>query len=172
MPAATLTLNDGARLHVRALEPGDSTLIEEAVEHLSPRSRYRRFLAPIDHLSARQLTYLTTVDHDHHEALVAIDPATGDAVAVARYVATDGDPSTAEIAVTVDDRWQGRGLGTALLRRLAQRAGEHGIRRFTGLILSENTPMLKLMAALGPVISRTDRRGTVELVVGLREDLE
>ena len=78
---------------------------------MSPDSRYRRFLTLMERLDARQLRYLTTLDHDRQEALVAIDAATGEAVAVARYAAIADDDQTAEIAVAVSDPWQRRGLG-------------------------------------------------------------
>ena len=162
-----MTLADGARIGVRPVEPGDRRRLEEGLERLSPRSRYQRFFVPTDQLSDRDWTYLTTIDHRRHEALLGIDAATGEGVGVARYVVIDADPVTADIAVTVADAWQGRGVGRALLRRLAERARENGIERFSGLILAENTPMLRLMAGLGPVVSRTPHGGTVELVVDL-----
>lgn len=165
----SLELPDGTHLDVRALEPADRAQLAKGIEHLSPRSRYRRFFVGGDHLSSRNLTYLTALDHERHEALVAIDRHTHDGVAVARYVRTGDTPPTAEIAVTVNDVWQGRGVGTALLRELAVRARAYGIVRFSGLILVENTPMLKLMLSLGEVISRTVDADTVELVVQIDE---
>ena len=167
-PTDHVTLADGARIEVRPIEPADRHLLQAGLEQLSPRSRYQRFLAPTDRLTDEQLTYLTTLDHRRHDALIAIDPATRDGVGVARYVVVAEEPPTAEIAVTVADPWQGRGVGTALLRRLAARARANGIVRFTGLILAENAPMLRLLAGLGPVVSRASARGTVELVVDLQ----
>jgi GNAT superfamily N-acetyltransferase len=160
-----LDLPDGKHFDVRVLERSDMAGLEQGVEHLSPRSRYRRFFTGIEQLSPRDLTYLTTLDHDRHEALVAIDPQTGHGVAVARYFVTGDTPPTAEIAVTVNDVWQSRGVGTALLRQLAVCAREHGIVRFSGLVLSENTPMLKLLCSMGPLVSRTVESGIVELLV-------
>jgi GNAT superfamily N-acetyltransferase len=171
VPAATyVTLADGARVEVRAVEPTDTSLLEEVLEHLSPGSRYRRFLTHMERLSPRQLRELTTLDHDRQEALVAIDAATGEAVAVARYAALAGDARTAEIAVAASDPWQRRGLGTVLLNRLSGRARDHGITRFSGLMLTDNTAMQKLMTSIGPVISRTEHGGTVELVVGAGQE--
>jgi GNAT superfamily N-acetyltransferase len=164
-----LDLPDGTHLDVRPLEPSDMARLEQGLEHLSPRSRYRRFFTWVEQLSPRELTYLTTLDHDRHEALVAIDPHTHHGVAIARYVVTGAAPPTAEIAVTVNDAWQGIGVGTALLRELAVHARAHGIVRFSGLILGENTPMLKLLSSLGNVLSRTVENGTVELLVEIDE---
>jgi GNAT superfamily N-acetyltransferase len=69
------------------------------------------------------------VDHHDHEAIIALDPLTGEGVGVARYVRAGADPEVAEVAVTVVDDWQGRGLGRALLERLAARARREGVRR-------------------------------------------
>jgi protein lysine acetyltransferase len=66
------------------------------------------------------LAYLTEVDHQDHEALIAFDSRSGDAVAMARSARTEG--TSAEAAVTVGDGWQGRGLGTGLTSLLAGRA--------------------------------------------------
>ena len=85
---------------------------------------------------------VTDVDHRDHEALVALAPGSGQLVGVARFIRNPREPDQAEVAVTVIDSWQRRGLGAALLRELAQRAAEEGIRHFTAEILAENRPML------------------------------
>jgi GNAT superfamily N-acetyltransferase len=68
---------------------------------------------------------------------------------VARFIRNPREPDEAEVAVTVVDSWQRRGLGTALLREMVQRAAEEGIRHFTAEILAENRPMLTLAHRLG-----------------------
>ena len=75
-----MTLADGARLRVRPIVPADREPLADAFDRLSDRSRHQRFLAPKPRLSARELDYLTDVDHVTHEALVAIDETTGDIV--------------------------------------------------------------------------------------------
>ena len=133
---------------VRALRPDDAPGLAEAFEQLSETSRYRRFFTAKPHLSEQTLAFLTDVDHHDHEALVAVAPDSGQLVGVARFIRIPGEPDLAEVAVTVIDSWQRRGLGTALLRELAQRAAEEGIRHFTAEMLAENKPMLTL-ARLG-----------------------
>ena len=105
------------------------------------------------------------MDHRDHEAIVAVDPAAGGVVGVARYVRDRERPGSAEIAVIVTDAWQGHGVSSALLWRLADRALAEGVTRFTGLMLTGNRPMARLFAALGEprVVSRDG--GTVELAV-------
>ncbi len=134
---------------VRALRPEDAPGLAEAFEQLSETSRYRRFFTAKLRLSEQCLAFLTAVDHHDHEALVAVAPCSGQLAGVARFIRSPRAPDFAELAVTVTDSWQRRGLGTALLRELAQRAAEEGIRCFVAEILAENRPMLTLARRLG-----------------------
>jgi GNAT superfamily N-acetyltransferase len=128
-----------------------------------------RFLTAVDELGVAELRYLTEIDHHDHEALVAIEPRSGDAVGVGRFVRSERDPVVAEAAITVIDDWQGRGLGTALCNLIAERARGEGVRRFTALLLAENQQMLDVLASLGPaeVVSRD--AGTIEIAVDIPE---
>jgi RimJ/RimL family protein N-acetyltransferase len=153
-------LSDESWVSIRPIRPDDADALARGFERLSPESRYRRFLTPMERLTKSQLEYLTDVDHHNHEALIALDLATpGEVVGVGRYV-RDGDSDRAEAAVTVVDDWQGRGLGTALTRILAGRAAEVGINTFTAVLLAANTEMTALLADLGPV-RVTGREGDV-----------
>ena len=125
---------------VRAICPDDAPGLAEAYEQLSETSRYRRFFAAKPHLSEQSLAYFTNVDHHDHEALIAVAPGSGQLVGVTRFIRDPRQPDQAEVAVTVIDSWQRRGLGTVLLRELAQRAAEEGIRHFTAEILADNRP--------------------------------
>ena len=151
---------------VRAVRPEDAPGFAEAFEQLSETSRYRRFFTVKPRLSEQSLAFFTDVDHHDHEALVAVAPGSGQLVGVARFIRNPEEPDQAEVAVTVIDAWQQRGVGTVLLRELAQRAAEEGIRHFTAEILAENRPMLNLARRLGP--AETASRGTM---VSARIDL-
>ena len=153
-----ITLRSGQRALVRALRPDDGPGLAEAFEQLSETSRYQRFFAVKPHLSEQSLAYFTDVDHHNHEALVAVAPDSGQLVGVARFIRDPREPDQAEVAVTVIDSWQRRGLGTVLLRELAQRAAEEGLRHFTAEILAGNRPMLTLAHRLGH--AETTRDGT------------
>lgn len=154
-------------LQIRPLHHGDRERLREAFEHLSAESRYRRFLGPVRHLSKRELDFLVDVDHHRHEALVAVDRATGRGVGIARYVRLDSEPEVAEIAVTVADAWQGRGVGTQLVAELARRARAEGIARFRALVLADNRRMLDLLAELGPLDYGPVSGGTAEVEVAV-----
>jgi nucleotide-binding universal stress UspA family protein/GNAT superfamily N-acetyltransferase len=145
----TITLRDGAALTVRRLEPGDKELLAAGFERLSEHSRYRRFMSPMPRMSPALLSALTEIDHCDHEALVAIDRASGQLSGVARYIRSTDDREAAEVAVTVADDWQRRGVGRALLELLTDRARHEGIRRFTALVLAENRSAMGLLSTLG-----------------------
>src|SRR6476646_8790237 len=138
-------LRDGSAVLIRPVRPEDAGLLENGFAGLSDRSRRMRFLGPKAGLSAAELRYLTDVDHRDHEALGALDHARGGGVGIARYLRDRDDPRTAEIAVTVIDDWQGRGLGTELLARLAERARREGIDRFTAAVSADNAAMAGLL---------------------------
>jgi hypothetical protein len=82
----TRTLRDGARVTLRPIAPEDKPLIAATFERLSEASRYRRFFTTKHELSAAELAYLVDVDHTDHEAIIAIDPSSGEALGVARYI--------------------------------------------------------------------------------------
>ena len=162
--AERIDLRDGSRVLIRPLTPEDRDLLRAGFERLSERSRYRRFQSPIASLSDRQLSYLTAIDHHDHEALLAVDPDTGDGVGVARFIRVS--EGIAECAIVVADDWQGRGVATALLDRLVNRAREEGIEGFTALVLAENAEALRLLERLGETEER--RVGSqVELEIAL-----
>ena len=160
-------LRDGRVVLVAPLYPDDRLRYLQGFERVSAESLYMRFMTPIERLSESQLTYLLAVDHRDHEALLAVDEDTGDAVGVGRFVRLPGDPGTAEAAVIVVDDWQGYGLGKALSRLLAERARELGVTRFEAMLLVENEPMLALLESLGPVETLAREGATIAVQVEL-----
>ena len=124
-------------------------------------------MAPATRLTESQLRYLLAVDHREHEALLAVDEDSGEAVGVARFVRSPEAPQVAEAAIIVVDDWQGIGLGTALLRSLAERARELGIERFEATVLRENRPMLALLDSLGTAKTTGTEGPALELEVDL-----
>jgi GNAT superfamily N-acetyltransferase len=164
---ASIALHNGSRVRIRRLRDSDSELLLRGFRRLSPESRYRRFLTPTPELSERTLRYLVEIDHRNHEALIAVDEDVGEGVGVARYVRNQARPSAAEVAVTVVDDWQGRGLGTLLLEAITMRAREEGVDTFTALMLVDNSQMMDLLQRLGAVRVVDRAAGTVEVEVHL-----
>ncbi len=157
---------------MRPIEPGDREALIAGFERLSDESRYRRFFNPQTRLSETDLRYLTEVDHGDHEAIIGFG-ADGEAIGVARYVRTE-DPAVAEVAVTVVDDWQQRGVATELLEELTRRARANGIDRFVALILSDNEAAVELFRNVS-IDDRPPRRsasGNLELMIELPEEGE
>jgi GNAT superfamily N-acetyltransferase len=161
-----MTLADGARLRVRPIVPADREPLADAFDRLSDRSRRQRFLAPKPRLSARELDYLTDVDHVTHEALVVIDETTGDIVGVGRYATGGAGGAAADMALAVVDAWQRRGIGHALAVRLVERARANGITRLTGTALADNLLVRALLDRLGFRV-RSVSAGVVEVELDL-----
>ena len=162
MPLAPIhaSLKDGTPVLIRPIEPADAGLLKLGFSHLSDEARQFRFLRAVPQLSEEDLWFLTHPDHDGHEALGAADLSTEppEPVGVARHVRLPDDPATAEVAVTVVDDHQGRGLGTLLFGLLARVASSKGIDGFVALIHAENSGMRTLLADLGAI--RTATHGT------------
>lgn len=203
---ATVTLEDGGRVHVRPIRPEDKQALLEGFRNLSRDSVYKRFFGPKKTLTDKELVYLTELDFHSHVALVAIVPddpvadqatetrkaakataATGAShtglpegvdhpdevgtpVGVGRYVLLDQEgPPTAELAITVTDAHQHRGIGGVLFDRLCAMAREQGIEAFVGTMLPENTAMRRLLEEHGDIVEETWARDGVRMTVRLED---
>lgn len=161
-------LGDGTRALIRPIGPADREVLNEGFESASQHSIFMRFLSPVNQLSSSQLDYLTEVDHDHHEAFIAVDPESGASFGTARYFRSRDAPDEAEFAIGLGDRWMRIGLGSALLGALVERGREAGIIRFTGLILASNSSIKGLVAkVVGPYELRSVGDGALEIVFDL-----
>jgi RimJ/RimL family protein N-acetyltransferase len=163
-------LSDGGEIVIRPVEPGDRHEIELGFEHLSAMSRMRRFRHRVEHLTARQLTELTEVDHETQEGMVALEATSGECVGAARFVRAADDPAQAEFTCTVADRWQARGVGTALVERLAARARSVGVERFTAVILVGNEPARRLVRRVAREVTEHREAGTIEVTGQPRDE--
>ncbi len=165
-------LDDGTPLVMRPLHPGDVLRLRRGFEQLSERSRQRRFLTAKPTLSPAELAYLTAGDGEHRRTLgVAVADRRGRArtpIAVARCERETSDPTIGEVAVTVIDSWQGRGIGRLVLRALAGISWNAGIRRWRALIAGENAGAFRVLASVAEEESRQHAgAGTVEVIYRL-----
>jgi RimJ/RimL family protein N-acetyltransferase len=162
-----LVLRDGGRLRVRPIRADDAGRLIALYDRLSRHTAYQRFFSIMRRLPPDWAHLLANVDYIRRLALVATADQSPDAdiLAVARYEPTN-DPATAEVALVVQDGWQGRGLGTTLLRLLLDAARARGIARFRAYVLANNTRMLDLFARFTDVQERRFEEGVVELVFG------
>jgi GNAT superfamily N-acetyltransferase len=132
-------LADDTPIVIRPIRADDKALLTAGLEQLSETSRYMRFLGPKPYFTDAELRYLTEVDGIDHVAYLALrGDAPKELMAVARLVRDADDPRRAEIAVTVGDRWQRRGLGTLLGDHLAMAARDRGIRWLTATMAADN----------------------------------
>jgi RimJ/RimL family protein N-acetyltransferase len=164
--AGQVVLRDGSAVLIRPVRGTDAPLLAEGFARLSERSRRLRFLGRKNTLTEADLRYFTDVDHHDHEALGAVDHVRGGGVGIARYVRDREDPGAAEIAVTIVDDWQGRGLGAELLARLSDRACQEGIVRFTALVAADNAAVAGLLRSSGAGLVRRGS-GTAEYQIDL-----
>lgn len=169
---APVQLRDGTPVIIRPLAADDRALVSQVFDGLGERSRVQRFLRPVASLSDEDLAYLTDdVDHRRHEALVAVDAATGDALGIARFFRQPGVRDTAEVAVAVVDHRQGLGLGTAMLTQLTERARSEGIRRYTAVVTPENRRIADRLEQAGASRDPESREeGAQKYVVDLPPD--
>jgi RimJ/RimL family protein N-acetyltransferase len=133
---------------VREVRAEDAAALRRLVSRSSERSIELRFFGPVKELSEERARRFAEVDGKDRFALVALDPEDeGEIVAVVRYE-REGDTNGAEYAALVEDRFQGRGLGIGLTRRLIDAARERGVARLHALVLRENRRMLRLLRSL------------------------
>jgi RimJ/RimL family protein N-acetyltransferase len=174
-PTETLstTLRDGSPVLIRPVTPDDKPILREAFTRLSERTRYRRFMRLVKELTEADLDYLTRIDYTTHMAWVAVDPTSTDhpGLGVARYIQLPHDPSIAEVAITVVDSHQGKGLGTILLSVIARSAIQRGIEAFVAHVLVDNAPMLNLFGDLGGTV-KLDDAGVVAVRMPLPRRVE
>jgi RimJ/RimL family protein N-acetyltransferase len=151
-----VTLSDNGVVDVRPLERRDREGLADAISRLSPESRYLRFANAKPHMSSRELDFLVDVGRREHRALLAVDPATGRGVAVVRYVQLQAEQSVAEVAATVSDDWQGRGLGSAMVAQLIEQARDDGFSALRASVLAANkrSVAMLLRAGFSPLPSR------------------
>ena len=163
--SAVELLADGRRIEIRALKPTDQADLLAAVDHTSDQSLYRRFFGAKRDFSEKEISFFLNVDFTEHVALVAVMEEGGRPVIVGggRYVLVR--PKTAELAFTVVDEYQGRGIGVLLMRHLITLAREAGLEELIAEVLPNNTAMLKVLARSGLDITTKRESGIVHVAL-------
>jgi len=147
--AAETVVLPSASIVIRPLRISDEKPLQDLLYGLSDDSTYQRFLCHRRQHGRQDIAALSHYREEAGLALVAAESkADGEIIAMARY---DLEPATgyAEVALVVRDEWQGRGVGTALFRRLAQVASSRGVLGFTAEVLVSNGRMLSLFNKSG-----------------------
>ena len=152
-------MRGGGEYTVRPIHPDDAQMLQQLMGHLSPASRYFRFISSMVELPPSMLARFTLIDYDREMALVAVarerrastsgeTVETERIVGVSRYV-TNPDQSSCEFALVVADDFSGKGLGSRLMLSIMDVARDKGLSEIEGLVLTKNPGMLKLMKSLG-----------------------
>jgi ribosomal protein S18 acetylase RimI-like enzyme len=165
--AARELLRDGSQIEIRALRREDEAEMLAAVGKTSAQSLQRRFFAMKRHFSDKERTFFMDIDFKNHVALVALAAEASRKIIVGggRYIVFE--PGRAEMAFVVVDAWQGRGIGSILMRHLIKIANDARLQELTAEVLPENAAMLKVFGKFG--FRPTSRRDpqTVHLVLKL-----
>ena len=138
---------DGRIIHVRQVSEGDKEALRALYGRASPQTRYLRFFSAAVSIDREVRRLMAGGDHvallAEHDGLV---------VGVASYEVLSGD--RAELAILVDDAWQGDGIGSLLIEHLTAVARRDGIQELVGDVLATNVTMLRTSASLAPGIAR------------------
>lgn len=164
-----LPLHDGSVIHVRAIRPDDDERLRAFHRHLSPDAIMFRFFHLLPELPAEDAEHFTHVDYVNRMALLATtSTSTGtdtgmaeEILGVVRYERLED--TTAEVAFVVADAWQGHGIATALLHRLAAYARAKGITTFIAITMGSNARMIEVLRNSGFPLTTQYSEGTLEV---------
>ena len=162
-------LKDGSQIEIRGLRRTDESDMLAAIENTSAQSLQRRFFVMKRHFSDKERAFFMDVDFKNHVAIVAVAAGENGRQIIAgggRYIVFEA--GRAEMAFVVIDAWQGRGIGSLLLRHLVKIASAAGLNELTAEVLPENTAMKKVFEKFGfrPAPRRDPQ--TLHLVLKLR----
>lgn len=164
-------LPDGEPFVIRAIAPEDKGGLVDMFQRLSPETVYHRFLSAKKRLTEEELVYLTELDFRRRAALVAVLVREGAEriVGVGRYASDSrSPPGRAEVAITVEDAQQRRGIGRLLLQHLRSVATAAGIDQFEVYLVSDNVAPIAMFEGSGHVIHRSAGAGICHLVISTR----
>lgn len=162
-------MRDGTPVEVRALRPTDEGDMLAALEQTSMQSLQRRFFTPKRHFSDKERAFFMEIDFKKHVALVVLTGEAGQQAIVGggRYVVTQ--PGQAELAFVVIDAWQGRGIGSILMRHLIGLARDAGLHELTAEVLPENASMLRVFGKAGFKPAKRRDPHSIHLALNLDE---
>ncbi len=155
---------DGAQILVRPIEPEDGPLLLESFHRLSKATIFFRFFADLRELPPEWIHDFVIIDYTRDVAMAAVKGPdfSKNIVGVCRIMCRD-NPSRGELAVTVDDLWQGKGLGSVLMRRACDIAKEIGMKTVWGVVSTDNKKFLALARKIGFSTKLSPIPGIVEM---------
>lgn len=162
--SSDIVLRDGTTLHLRPVRPDDDEGVLELFRQMSELSLYYRFLS-VPKLDRRKVAEFTRADGE--QQFVLVGECGGWLAGMAGYYVDEGHPERAEVAFSVRDAMQGKGIGTRMLERLAEIARERGICAFDAYVLGENRRMLEVFLESGFEVSQQPERGVFHVTLSL-----
>lgn len=167
---SSLTLYEGNTIHVRAIRPDDDDRLRAFHRQLSPDSIMFRFFHFLPELSAQDAAHFTHLDYVDRMALVATT-GEGEAEEIIGVVRYDHiGEAKAEVAFVIVDRWQGHGIATALLHRLATYARTKGFTTFVAVTMGNNARMIEVLRNSGFPWTAQYSEGTLEVYLDITTD--
>lgn len=140
---------------LRPIRPEDAQMLQDFVQHLSPESRFFRFVSHNKELTPAMLARMSLIDYDREMSLVAVQriedgggPAIEKIIGLSQYI-TNPDSASCEFSLVVADAFSGKGLGSRLMLSIMEEARDKGLKTIEGLVLKNNPNMLSLMRKLG-----------------------
>ena len=158
---------DGHSIKIRPINIQDMPLEHDFIEHLSEETKHYRFFGAIKNVSDKMLKSLCDIDGQNSMAFIATENIDGKDVeiGVCRYVLSD-NPDIHEMALTVADVWQHKGLGKLLMNHLITYAKTHGVKTIYSVELAENPRMRTLSKELGMQV-RIDPEDAHQIIYSL-----
>ncbi|MEK6799473.1 MAG: GNAT family N-acetyltransferase [Planctomycetota bacterium] len=145
-----IELKDKSRTFLRPLKLTDEPLVRDLFYKLSAESVHYRFFQMLKAMPHEKLQEFLRVDYEADMALVVLtDPTPAAAMVAIAHYRRHPQTNFAEAAFLVRDDWQGKGIGTALMRSLLDRARACGIGGFTGEVIVQNHGMLRVFHKCG-----------------------
>ncbi|MGD9971689.1 MAG: GNAT family N-acetyltransferase [Desulfatirhabdiaceae bacterium] len=168
-------LKDGTMVTIRSIRPDDKKRLDDAFKNLESESIYTRFFGAKRKLTDEELKTATEVDFENTVALVVTiltDAGEETIIGAGRYIRCDTADGlrSAEIAFTVEEDYQGKGIASRILRHLIDIAREKGVSRFEAVVLPQNRAMLAVFERTGFPMKRSLADGEVHVYITLSTD--
>jgi L-amino acid N-acyltransferase YncA len=170
----TDTLKDGTPVTIRAIQPNDKKLIKEAFKNLKPETIYKRFFRFKSELTEDELKRINKFDFETNVALVVTVAEKNREIIIgaAQYYVLGNTPDAltqAEVSFTVEEDYQGQGMGSRLLKQLIRIAREKGVDQFVAKVLPQNKAMLAVFAHSGLPVKQNYEDGFISVTISLTE---
>ncbi len=168
----TITLKDGREVFLRPVKPIDERLVQEFFYSMSDREVYYRFLHSIKAFPRKDMQRMVNIDYHREMSVLALVGEFGkqEVAGVGRYVLGSGDYPEVDFAVL--DKYQGLGLGRAIMTYITDIARDRGFKGISAVVMSENLASLHILTHLGYAVTGVVSQGVMEITVHFDQPVE